>query len=76
MAKKSELQSMGNTHARLLLSFEQEGDDLRRIEEIVTIHAAYMNAVERVLGAQPHSFSRTDTEAVNVWMAAMRGSHV
>lgn len=68
------LQGMGNTHARLLLSFEQEGDDLRRIEEIVAIHAAYMDAVERVLGAPPHSFSRTDAEAVNVWVAAVRGN--
>ena len=70
------LHGMGNTHARLLLSFDQEGDDLRRIEEIVAIHAAYMDAIERVLGAPPHSFSRTDTEAVNVWVAAVRGSHV
>jgi TetR/AcrR family transcriptional regulator, transcriptional repressor for nem operon len=66
------LQGMGNTHARLLLSFEQEGDDMRRIEEIVTTHAAYMDAIERVLGAPPHSFSRTDAEAVNVWVAALR----
>ena len=68
------LQGMGNTHARLLLSFEQEGDDLRRIEEIVTTHAAYMDAVERVLGAPPRSFSRTDAEAVNVWVAEVRGN--
>ncbi len=68
------LQGMGNIHARLLLSFEQEGDDLRRIEEIVAVHAAYMDAVERVLGAPPHSFSRTDTEAVNAWVAAVRGN--
>jgi AcrR family transcriptional regulator len=66
------LQGMGNTHARLLLSLEQEGDDLRRIEEIITTHAAYMEAVERVLGAPPHSFYRTDAEAVNIWVAALR----
>jgi len=33
-----------------------------------------MDAVERVLGAPPHSFSRTDAEAVNVWVAAVRGN--
>jgi TetR/AcrR family transcriptional regulator, transcriptional repressor for nem operon len=65
---------MGNTHARLLLSFEQQGDELRRIEEIVTTHAAYMDAIERVLGAPPHSFYRTDAEAVNIWVAALRGN--
>lgn len=68
------LQGMGNTHARLLLSLEQEGDDLRRIEEIVTTHAAYMDAIEHVLGAPPHSFSRSSAEAVNVWVAALRGN--
>ena len=68
------LQGMGNTHARLLLSLEQEHDDLRCIEEIVATHAAYLDAIERMLGAPPHSFSRTDAEAVNVWVAALRGN--
>lgn len=66
------LQSMGNIHARLLLSFEQEGDEERRIEEIVAIHAAYMDAIERVLGVPSHSFYRIDAQAVNVWVAALR----
>ena len=65
------LQSMGNTHARLLLSFEQERDEKHCIEEIVATHAAYLDAIERVLGAPPHSFSRTDADAVNVWVAAL-----
>ena len=65
------LQSMGNIHARLLLSFEQECDKKRCIEEIVATHAAYLDAIERVLGAPSHSFSRTDTDAVNVWVAAL-----
>jgi hypothetical protein len=67
------LQGMGNTHARLLLSLEQERDELRRIEDIVTTHAAYMDAIERVVGAPAHSLYRTDAEAVNVWVAALRG---
>jgi AcrR family transcriptional regulator len=65
------LQSMGNTHARLLLSFEQERAEQRCIEEIVATHAAYLDAIERVLGAPLHSFSRTDPEAVKTWMAAL-----
>src|ERR1700676_3104478 len=67
------LQSMGNTHARLLLSLDQEGNDERCIEQIVATHAAYMDAIERILGTPPHSFYRSDAEAVNVWVAAMRG---
>lgn len=68
------LQGMGNTHARLLLSLEQERDDQHCIEEIVATHAAYMDAIERMLGVPPHSFSRASAEAVNVWVAALRGN--
>jgi AcrR family transcriptional regulator len=66
------LQGMGNAHAKLLLSLDQEPDQQRSVETIVAIHAAYMDAIERVLGAPPHSFYRTDAEAVNVWVAALR----
>src|SRR5262249_30505850 len=68
------LQGMGNTHARLLLSFGQDsgGDDQPRIERIVAVHTAYMEAIERVLGAPPHSFYRATPEAVQVWVKAMR----
>jgi AcrR family transcriptional regulator len=68
------LMGMNNTHARLLLSLEQGDDDLRIVEEIVTTYAVYMDAIERVLGAPPHSFSRIDIDAVNVWASALRAS--
>jgi AcrR family transcriptional regulator len=66
------LQGMGTTHAKLLLSLEQEGDELQSIERIITTHAAYMEAIERVLGAPPRCLYRTDAAAVKVWVAAMR----
>jgi AcrR family transcriptional regulator len=66
------LQGMGNTHAKLLLGLEHERDELRSINSIVTTHAAYMDAIERVLGAPAHSLYRTDAEAVKVWVTAMR----
>jgi AcrR family transcriptional regulator len=69
------LQGMGNTHAKLLLSIDREGDEMRCVEAIVTTHAAYMDAIERVLGAPPHSFYRADAKAVNVWVAAIRESN-
>jgi AcrR family transcriptional regulator len=68
------LQSMGNTHAKLLQSLEQEHDDQRCIEEIVTTHAAYMDAIERVLGVPSNSLHHADAGAVKVWVTAMRGS--
>lgn len=67
------LQGMGSTHARLLLSLGQGGDELRCIERIVATHAAYMDAIERMLGAPPNSLYRTDAEAVKVWETALRG---
>jgi AcrR family transcriptional regulator len=65
------LQGMGNTHARLLLSLDKGVDEPRCVEEIVAVHAAYMEAVERALGAPPNSLYRTDAEAVSVWVAAL-----
>jgi AcrR family transcriptional regulator len=61
------LQGMGNTHARLLFALGQGNDDDRLIEEIIVTHAAYMDAVERMLGAPPHSFYRADIAAVSAW---------
>jgi AcrR family transcriptional regulator len=67
------LHGMGDTHIRLLLSLDQKRDDDQRlIEEIVATHAAYMDAVERVLGAPSHSFYRTHAEGVKIWVAALR----
>lgn len=68
------LQGMGNTHARLFLSFDQEHDDQRCIEGIIATYDAYMDAIERVLGVPPDSLRRIDTEAVNVWVEALRGN--
>jgi AcrR family transcriptional regulator len=76
------LHGMENTHARLLLWLTQDydngvtfsdsatiGSDLNYIEDIVRTHAAYMDAIERVLDAPPNSLYRVDAEAVNVWVA-------
>jgi AcrR family transcriptional regulator len=63
------LRGMENTHARLLLSYEKECDKPDLIERIVTTQAAYMEAVERVLGAPPNCLHRTDADAVTAWIA-------
>ena len=67
------LQGMGNAHAKQLLAIGQQPDELRCIDDIVATHAAYMEAIERVLGAPPNSLYRTDAEAVRVWVVALRG---
>lgn len=70
------MHGMSNTHARLILAImqalaislavEKRVNDL--VGEIVTSHAAYMDAIERVLGAPANSLNRTDAAAVNVWV--------
>lgn len=65
------LQGMGNTHARLLFSPEQEeGDAQERIARIVATHAAYMDAIERLLGVPSHTLYRAEPDAVRVWLTA------
>jgi hypothetical protein len=66
------LEGMGNKHASLLIALDQECDQERCIEEIISTHAAYMEAVERVLGAPPCSLHRIDTSAVEVWIKAIK----
>ena len=68
----SMLQGMGNTHAKLFLAFGPATDEPRWIEQVVTVHAAYMEAIERVLGAPANSLHRTDAAAVALWAAALR----
>lgn len=68
------IQGMGNSHAKLLLSFDQDGEERRCIEGIVTTHAAYVDAIERVLGMPSYSLHRTEAEAVKVWLATLQGN--
>ena len=65
------LHAMGDTHARVLLSLHEEADRQGRVERIVATQAAYMEAIERVLGAPPDSLQRADAEAVMPWITAL-----
>lgn len=68
------LHGMGNTHARLLFSPEPEDGDVdARVERIVAIHAAYVDAIEQVLGAPTRSLYRVAPEAVHSWLTAASG---
>lgn len=67
------LQGMANAHVRLLLFPEPELDEAQRAEAIITTHAAYMTAIERVLGAPAQALARTDVTMARLWMAALRG---
>lgn len=65
------LRGMGDTHARMLLSAER-GDQQSIVEEIVTTHAAYLEAIERALGVPPHSLHRVEANAVLEWVTALQ----
>ncbi|HEU5228016.1 MAG TPA: TetR/AcrR family transcriptional regulator [Ktedonobacteraceae bacterium] len=67
------LQGMGDRHAELLSALDQTRDnDQCLVEEIVTTHAAYMDAIERVLGVPSHTFYRADAAGVQLWVEALR----
>jgi AcrR family transcriptional regulator len=78
-------QGMGNTHARLMLSVmsgagdadsnikADEGFIQEAVNCIVVTHAAYMDAIEHVLGAPAESLYRTDVETAKAWVAAVQG---
>jgi len=65
------LQAMGDAHARILLSITHEVNRLSLVEQIVATHAAFAEAIERVLGAPANSFQRADAEAVSPWITAL-----
>lgn len=74
------VQGMGDVHAKLMLAvdqaYQQGSQNSDRIKglvaEIVSTYTAYMDALERVLGAPPRSIMRTDLEAINDWVEALK----
>jgi AcrR family transcriptional regulator len=65
------LQGMANYHAKLMLGLES---DSACVEAIVSSHTAYMDAIERLLGAAPNSLTRINYEAVSFWVSAVRAN--
>lgn len=66
------LQGMGDAHARMLLSLMGGGDLRSAVEAIVETHAAYLEAIERVLGVPPGSLVRADADTVMAWATALQ----
>lgn len=61
------LQGMSESFARLIFSPDPQGRSLRRLEQIT---AAYVDALERVLGAQPGSVELIDIQSLAEWFSA------
>jgi AcrR family transcriptional regulator len=66
------LRQMGTTHSQLLLALADGADEAACVQHILDVHAAYMEAVERVIGAPANSLARTDAAAVAVWVRMLR----
>jgi TetR/AcrR family transcriptional regulator, transcriptional repressor for nem operon len=68
------LQGMGDTHAKLLINVAYESEECipATVDRIGKTHAAYMDAVEHVLGAPANCLYRADSEAVMMWVSAIR----
>lgn len=65
-------QGMGNTHAQLMFSPDPVLDEQETVEKVIAVYGAYMNAIERVLGAPADSLRRIDVEAVEMWVKAAK----
>ncbi|MFN8379535.1 MAG: TetR/AcrR family transcriptional regulator [Anaerolineae bacterium] len=66
------LRGMRNTHMKWMLSLDTGMDEARVVEGIVTSHAAYMDAIEHVLGAPSNALFRTSAEDVRFWVTALQ----
>ncbi len=62
---------MGNSLLKLILTFEQDRDQLHYIDDMVANTAATAEAIERVLGAPSNTLYRPDAEAIKGWLALL-----
>lgn len=68
------VQRMGAAHAALLLAGDERTAQIQA-ERIVGVHTAFLDAVERVLGAPAGCLRRTDTATALHWLSAVHTSH-
>lgn len=66
------LHGMSNTHAHLLLALVETPGETEYVDAVVATHAAYMDAIERVLGVPSDSLLRTNADMVKMWVAALQ----
>jgi hypothetical protein len=66
----------GFAHAKLRLAFVHQPDEQHFGKDVLALHTAYADAIERVLGAPAETLRRADTSAVEFWIKAMRDDAV
>lgn len=65
------IERMGAAHAQLLLAGLGSRDRQALVEEVLTVRAAFLEAIERVLGAPPDALPRGTSAAVEAWLDAL-----
>jgi AcrR family transcriptional regulator len=65
-------EALAFAHASRLLGRSDETDEKRIVDEVLSLHAAFADAVERVLGAPPATLHRADAAAARRWLRALR----
>lgn len=63
--------AMSDDHAAAMLAFDTHRDDGRLAEQVIAIQAAYLAAIERVLGVPLNTLRRIAPDDVNVWARAI-----
>jgi AcrR family transcriptional regulator len=66
------IQSLQDTLAGQLLAAAQRSSDAPTVKEIVANYGAHIEAIERYLGIPAGALQRTESRAVNSWIAALR----
>jgi AcrR family transcriptional regulator len=71
------LHSMGDAHAGKMLQFGHSRESGAALATaVVNIHAAYMTAIERLLGMADGSLRRTDAAAVRTWAKVLEDARL
>lgn len=66
------IQSLQDALADQLLAVAHRSSDAPTVNDIVATHAAHIEAIERVLGLPDGALPRTESRAVDSWIAALR----
>ncbi|MCK6581347.1 MAG: TetR/AcrR family transcriptional regulator [Anaerolineae bacterium] len=68
------LRGLQETPARLLLAYTPEHDEQQYVEGVISVHTAYMDTLERILGIPTGSLYRADIDTVKGWITALKSN--
>jgi AcrR family transcriptional regulator len=68
------VQALQDAMAHQLLAAAERSPDAKTVKQVVAIHGAHIEAIERYLGVPAGTLYRADARAVNSWIRALRGA--